>query len=195
MSTRNISDPSARSQRGFTLTELAIATAVLLVGVVAVLQLIPEAMRTNMRNRHDTSSSVMAQRLRELFTRQALSDNMVVDPTGLLPCNAGGNCRFGDPGQNDRVVGSRVRRVLTPSGRVQDVQIDFTENPVANYSFLYVDPNDPSRTTYEVRWAVITSVRNVGALSNVVVAKRVIVGARRLGDASQSVSFNTLVVR
>jgi prepilin-type N-terminal cleavage/methylation domain len=39
------------NERGFTLVELAIATVVLLVGVMAVLQLVPAAMESNRRNR------------------------------------------------------------------------------------------------------------------------------------------------
>ena len=42
-----------------------------LVGVVSVMQLVPEAMRTNLRNRYDTTSAVVAQRLRDLIARQA----------------------------------------------------------------------------------------------------------------------------
>jgi len=35
--------------------------------------------------------------------------------------------------------------------------IDFTQAQVANYSFNYVDPNDPFGLSYDVRWAVITT--------------------------------------
>lgn len=182
-------------QRGFTLVELAIATAVLLVGVMAVLQLVPAAMQSNLRNRQDTTSAVVSQRLRELFTRQPITDNMVVDPTGLLPCNNTGNCRFGDPTQNDLVVGAPVILVRSPNGTVTSARINFAAAPVAGYNFTYADPNDPQRAPYDVRWAVITSSRNVGKLTNVIVAKRIIVGARRQGSTRQSFSFNTLVSR
>lgn len=193
----SVTPETRKRESGFTLVELAIATAVLLFGVVAVVQLVPAAMQSNLRNRQDTTSAVAVQRLHELFSRQNLSDTIVVDPNGLLPCTAAGNCLFGDttPGQSDRLIGARVRAVRAPNGRVIDEQIDFSAAAVQGYNFIYVDPNDAQRAPFEVRWAVITNVRNVGNLANVVVSKRVIVGARRQGDRSQSVSFSTLLVR
>ena len=182
-------------ERGFTLIELAVATVVLLVGVVAVMQLVPEAMRTNLRNRQDTTSAVVAQRLRDLIARQALTDTQIVDPTRTFPCGTTAVCNFGNAAQNDVIVGAATTFFRTPNGRVADVRINFAGAAPAGYSFLYTDQNDPLRATYEVRWAVATSVRNVGKLTNQIVAKRVIIGVRRLGDPSQSVFFNTLVVR
>ena len=183
-------------EKGFTLVELIIATAVLLFGVVAVMDLVPRAMQTNLRNRYDTTSSVVVQRLQELFARQALNDDFVVDPTGLLQqCAVTGVCRFGDRNQSDRIIGARLREVRAPNGARQDVQIDFTAPAVQGYSATYLDPNDPTGMPYEVRWNVITVVRNVGALQNMVIGKRVIVGARRAGDRGQSVSFSTVISR
>lgn len=187
---------SQSKQRGFTLVELVVATAVLLFGVVAVIQLVPAAMQANLRNRYDSTSSVMAQRLEELFARQILTDPFVEDPTGVMPCSvAAQNCAFGDPAQNNLLVGSPVRAVLTANGRLADMQIDFGAAAVPRYNAVFIDPNDAARTAYEVRWAVITSVQTVGTQTNVVVAKRIIVGARRLGDQSTSVSFNMMLSR
>lgn len=186
-------------ENGFTLVELAVATVVLLVGVVAVMQLVPEAMRANLRNRQDTTGAVVAQRFRDLIARQPLTEDFIVDPMGQFPvCRpqlAGGNCRFGDPARSDVVVGAATRMFRTPNNRVADVMIDFTGGVENGYQFTFTDANDPLGAVYEVRWAVVTSVRNVGKLTNQIVAKRVIIGVRRQGDPSQSVYFNTLVVR
>jgi prepilin-type N-terminal cleavage/methylation domain-containing protein len=191
-----------QGQSGFTLIELAISTVVLLVGVVAVMQLVPEAMRANLRNRQDTTAAVVAQRFRDLMGRQGIKDTTIFDPTREFPCGAPSlagdpavTCNFGDETRSDQVVGATLRRVVTPSGRVADVQIDFT-GPVENgYRFLYTDADNPLRYRYEVRWAVVTSVRNVGNLANEIVSKRVVIGVRREGDPSQSVYFNTLLTR
>ena len=186
-------------QKGFTLIELAVATVVLLVGVVAVMQLVPEAMRANLRNRHDTTAAVVAQRFRDLIARQALTDDFIVDPMNQFPvCQpqlAGGNCRFGDPARSDIPVGATVRLFRTSTGRVMDAMVDFNAGVENGYQFTYRDPNDPLRANYEVRWTVITSVRNVGKLASQIVSKRVIIGVRRQGDPGQAVFFNTLVVR
>lgn len=185
-----------RGQRGFTLVELIVATAVLLFGVVAVIQLVPAAMQANLRNRYDSTSAVMAQRLEELFARQVLTDLFVEDPTGLVPCVAAAqNCAFGDPALNNQLVGSPLRQVRTQNNRLADMQINFDAAPVPRYNIVFRDPNDPSRVPYELRWAVITSVQTVGTQTNVVVAKRIIVGARRQGDRFTSVSFNLMLAR
>jgi len=52
------------------------------------------------------------------------------------------------------------------------VKVDFTAAAVTNYNFAYIEANDPAQPTYEVRWAVITTVSG-----GTVVSKRFIVGA------------------
>ena len=57
--------------------------------------------------------------------------------------------------------------------------IDFSQPPVPDYSFNYADQNDPFYITYDVRWAVVTTV----SASNAAVSKRFIVGVRQLGGS------------
>jgi hypothetical protein len=67
---------------------------------------------------------------------------------------------------------------MDPQGKT--VQIDFTANPVAGFSIpRYIDPNDPSGATFEVRWAVIPQVSG-----GKVISKRIIIGCRKT-NASQ----------
>jgi len=46
---------------------------------------------------------------------------------------------------------------------------------VDDYSFTYTDPNDPFGVTYDVRWAVVTTVQG-----STVTGRRFIVGVRQL---------------
>jgi Tfp pilus assembly protein PilV len=148
-------------QCGFTLTELTIATLVLMFGVVAVMQLVPAAMQANLRNRYDTTTVVLAQRELDQMITQPLSAANFTDADGRV-------IALGDATQPNVLVGSSVIVV----GNL--VRVDFTAAAVANYHFTAVDPNDASATPYEIRWAVITK-----AVAGNVVSKRYIVGAWR----------------
>lgn len=154
---------TARQQRGFTLIELAIATVVLLVGVIGVMQLVPSAMQTNLANRQNTSSVVTAQRLLDAMITQPLDAPTFnfVEPNGALiaviSMGNPANGVYGGPVQN---VNNRAR-------------INFNLPAVAGFNFQYSDPNDPQRATYEVRWAVV-----VDAPAGLVQSKRYIVGVR-----------------
>jgi len=133
------------------LVELAIATVVLLVGVVAVIQLVPNAIRLNLWNRYDSTSTVVAQRLLDQMLSQPMTTvqflNADVPPVQISLVGPGAP--------------------LVPN----TARIDFNQLPVAGYSYNYRDPNDPSGPLYEVRWAVIPTVAN-----GQVIAKRYIVG-------------------
>jgi type II secretory pathway pseudopilin PulG len=176
----------ASPERGFTLTEVLIATIVLMVGIVAVAQLVPASILSNSNNRNDSSATVFAQRQLNQFTSQPLTlTTPYVDGAGL-PCAAG--CNLGDPTQPGITVGSPV--VLDANNRPI---INFGATPVAGYSFTYLDVNDPSGTTYDVRWAVITSVSSGGAVSS----KRFILGAIKRGGNGiyLPVTLDTMVER
>jgi len=59
-------------QAGFSMVELLIAIVILLVGVVAVAQLVPTAIQSNTRNRYDSTGLILAQRQLDLMTTQDL---------------------------------------------------------------------------------------------------------------------------
>jgi prepilin-type N-terminal cleavage/methylation domain-containing protein len=160
-----------RTQAGFSMIELLVATVVLLFGVVAVMQLVPRAIQANLDNRMNTTSTVIAQRLMDLITNAGVGANTLVDPTGTFPCGALNVCNLG----GGAVVGDfTAGAALLPNGN-----IDFNAAPVAGFRLLFTDPNDPTGAPYDIRWAVITSVRNVGPISAIPVAKRYIIGVMR----------------
>src|ERR1700675_4106025 len=144
MSNRNAHNRKHRGQQGFTLIELMIAVLVLVVGVVSVAELVPAAIFLNSRNRSDSSSLVYAQREMDQFVNQAFNPAYTfTDQQGKI-LNLGGGAVF------NGVVGSPV---TTVGGHVA---VNFGGGQVAGYSYTYTDPTD-AFTTYDVRWAVIST--------------------------------------
>jgi hypothetical protein len=71
--------------------------------------------------------------------------------------------------------------------------IDFSSSPgLANWSFTYQDPNDPSGATYDIRWAVIVTGNGTNISS-----KRFLVGIRQVGGNGyfQPITLDTMVER
>ena len=152
-----------RNERGFTLLELGIATVVLMVGIVGVLQLVPASQTSTMNSRVDTTAMVFAQRELDQMVAQPLTSTTFTDSDGRaisLGSNTVGNTVFGGP--------------AVMSGTV--ATLNFTAAAVANYNFTFQDPNDPLGPSYRMRWAVITNLNGT-----TVVSKRFIVGCRRAG--------------
>jgi prepilin-type N-terminal cleavage/methylation domain-containing protein len=171
-------------ERGFTLVEMLIATVIVVVGLVAVAQLVPASMMMNANNRNDGAALVIAQRQMEALRAVPLTTTTFTDPSGLT-CPLG-PCSVGDPSQSG-AVGCQV--VLFNNSPI----IDFTSNTVpGGYGFQYTDPNDPSGATNDVRWAVVTVTNgNNGPVTG----KRIIVGTFRRGMKTPTypVSLDTMV--
>jgi len=178
---------ATKDQRGFTLTEMLIATVVVLVGLVAVAQLVPASVMINANNRSDGTALVFAQRQMEAMRAQPLTASTFSDPQGVYCYPAGQTCQLGDPTQPGAVVGSPVAVSITSNLPL----IDFTATPVAGYSFTYTDPNDPFGATYDVRWALVTAVNG----QNVVMGKRIILGVFRRGMQAPTlpITLDTMV--
>ena len=154
-----------RGEKGFSLLEMMFATIILLVGLVAIAQLVPASIFLNSQNRTDSSALVFAQRELDQFLDQPLSSPSFTDSELNI-------CYLGDPTQPNLLVGNAVVVINNQT------LIDFTAAPIANYSFTYADSTDPTRTTYDVRWAVIITG---GGSSTNVSSKRFIVGVRQQG--------------
>jgi prepilin-type N-terminal cleavage/methylation domain-containing protein len=88
-------------ERGFTLVEMLMATVIVLVGLVAVAQLVPASVMINANNRNDGTALVFAQRELEAMRSQPLSATAFNDPQGQY-------CQLGDPTLPGALVGSPV---------------------------------------------------------------------------------------
>jgi len=148
----------AESKRhaGFSVLEMIVASAILMVGIVSVVQLVPASLRNSVGNRMDTLATVIAQRELDQMLSQPLTADTFLDSDGqLVNLTSGG-------------------AAVVMSG--PSVLVDFSADPPASGFYIpaYVDANDPSRSAFELRWAVFPQVNNGS-----VVAKRIIIGCRR----------------
>jgi len=131
------------AQRGFSMIELLIASMVLLFGVAAVVQLVPNAMQANLRSRQDSTAVVMAERVLDQMISQPLNSTTFTNSDGQV-CSLGSAAAAGFVGH--AVINSANRAT-----------INFGVNAITpGYGYNWSDPNDPNRAVYEVRWAVMT---------------------------------------
>jgi prepilin-type N-terminal cleavage/methylation domain-containing protein len=150
-------------QRGFTLVEVLVATIVLMTGVVAVAQLVPVAVTANNVSRRDSTALVIAQRELAQMMEQPLSVFTFNDALGNA-CNLGTVAPGATVGSPVVVIANRPT-------------IDYSVAQVGGYSFTtQPDAQDPYRSQYDVRWAVITDGNGATASS-----RRIIISARLLG--------------
>jgi prepilin-type N-terminal cleavage/methylation domain-containing protein len=168
-------------ERGFSLLEMMFATIILLVGLVAVAQLVPASILLNFRNRNDSAAMVFAQRELDQMLDQPLSANSFTDAQGKV-CQLG-NSATPTPSNPNAFFGSPVVVINNLAF------IDFGASPVSNYSFTYTDPTDPSGTTFDVRWAVILTGDGAHVFN-----KRFILGVRQQGGNGyfQPITLDTI---
>lgn len=154
---RTIAEANGRqkSVRGFSLLEMLIAMAVLMVGIVSVVELVPASLQSNQNNRQDTTATVVAQRELDQILNQPIQNISFTDDDGRA-------INLGDPTQNNVLVGAPVI--------AGTANIDFTQSAVAGYNFTYLDPNNLAAAKYEVRWAVVTTANGGNPVS-----KRIII--------------------
>ena len=97
---RSLTKPRS-AQEGFSILEMLLATVILLVGLVAIAQLVPASILLNYRNRTDSSALVYAQRELDQFLAQPLTATSFTDADGNI-------CSLGDPTQPNQLVGTNV---------------------------------------------------------------------------------------
>lgn len=175
------------TERGFTLVEMLIAVVIVVVGLVAVAQLVPVSVQMNSNNRNDGTALVFAQQELETLREQPLTSLTFTDPAGVT-CPIGNTCNLGDPTQANLCVGNCPLAI----GGSGAPMINFSATTAAGYSFLYTDPNDPFSAPYDVRWAVYTAVNPI---SKVTTSRRIIVGVYRRGmkTVSLPITLDTMV--
>src|SRR5690349_19347608 len=137
--------PRRNPQGGFTLIELMIAMIVLMVGLLALIGLLAVAIRSNGRNKMDSTATMLAQTVLEQI------NSVMVSPGS-----------DGEPYLVDDVGTVHTIHIDTDAGaalRASDGNIDYTEtSPSSDYRMLYVfkatDPNSGAvmQSTYDVRW-------------------------------------------
>jgi Tfp pilus assembly protein PilV len=159
---------SIPAERGFTLIEALLATAVMVVGLVAVAQLVPISLSINSVNRTSSTALVIEQRVLEQMLDQPLTAATCTAPA--CPDALATTWNLGNPAAPGGLVGNAVTVVNNSPA------IDFSAGQVPGYSLSYVDPNDPYGATYDVRWAVVTYVNGTR-----VTGKRFLLGARQTG--------------
>ena len=168
-----------KGERGFSILEMMLATIILLVGLVAIAQLVPASILLNYRNRTDSAALVFAQRQLDQMLDQPMTVNFFTDALGNV-------CQLGDPAAPYTVQGSNVtsQTIIDFSGATPPAA------PTNGYGFTYLDPTDPSGIIYDVRWAVIIT-GNVGTAST----KRFILGVRQVGGTGyfQPITLDTMV--
>ena len=175
-------------ERGFSILEMMFATIILLVGLVAIAQLVPASILMNSRNRTDSSALVFAQRELDFIIDQPLLLTNFTDPLGVYCYPAGNTCNLGNPNPPNQPIPIQGSPVVVINNQTV---IDFS-NPagIANWSFTYPDPNDPNGAAYDVRWAVI-----VTGNGSTISSKRFILGIRQQGGNGyfQPITLDTLV--
>jgi prepilin-type N-terminal cleavage/methylation domain-containing protein len=170
-----------KRQSGFSLLEMLLATVILLVGLVAIAQLVPASMLLSFRNRTDSSALVYAQRELDQFVAQPLTVNSFIDADGNV-------CALGNPTQPN-ILQPDPTAILFFNGQAA---INFGEASTANYNFTYPANPQPGDTVYEVRWAVIVTGNGSNASM-----KRFILGVRQLGGSGyfQPITLDTMISR
>jgi hypothetical protein len=145
---------------------MLLASVIMMVGIISVVQLVPASLQLNSNNRLDTMATVIAQRELDQMVSQPLWQVSFQDTDGRSISLGGANSP-GAPFVTDP-------KTLAP-------QIDFGANPVAGFSIpAYVDINNPGGPAFDVRWAVIPQV-----VAGKTISRRIIIGCRQTNATYQ----------
>lgn len=156
-----------RQQCGFSILEMLLATVIMMVGIISVVQLVPASLQLNSNNRLDTMATVIAQRELDQMVSQPLWKTSFPDTDGRT-ISLGGPNSPGAPLVTDP-------KTLAP-------QINFGADPVDGFSIpAYVDINNPGGATFDVRWAVISLPKG----SPNPISRRIIIGCRQTNATFQ----------
>lgn len=178
MQARSHNERSSSAEAGFTLIELMVATVILIVGIVAVSQMIPVSVNSDLNNRSNSIALITAQRELEQMVKQVLTVQ------GGGSCSAlSGHYYFCDSDGNSIGLGltgstsspTQAGCPLDASGQ----QLDFSQpasSCTAGYTVTKQLPWNQLagiNQSVDLRWRVVTMMNN-----GTPVRKFIIVGAR-----------------
>lgn len=173
---------------GFSLLEMIIASAILLVGILSVVQLVPASLRSNLYNRMDTTAMTIAQHELDQMVNQLEPCPAQTPVQTSSLCLGLAASSFKDENGNTMSLGGNSG-AYGASVVMQGPQavIDFGAPLVVGYYLQnYQAANDPSGTTFELRWAVISAANSAGSP----VSKRIIIGCRQTNAAQPMLPVN-----
>ena len=171
-----------RAAAGFTMIELLIAIVILLVGVVAVAQLVPNAIRSDFRNRYDSTALILAQQQMGQMMEQNLTvggppaggtyNSQIFLPDGTTtPCNLGVAAPFFTAALGVPPPAPAASGAPLVAGTLR---IDWGVAQVAGYSNQY---RAPDGNPYETRWNITVFYGNINGRIRPV-GKRIIVSTQ-----------------
>jgi prepilin-type N-terminal cleavage/methylation domain-containing protein len=166
-------------QGGFSLLEMLLASAILLVGILSVVQLVPASLKSDLYNRMDTMATTVAQlELDQMVNQlQRCSPQTQILTQNVNACQGINTQQFTDNARNTVALGGATAGSYGAPIVMQDSNpvIDFSASTVSGYNIQsYQNQNDTTGSTFELRWAVIATANSSGGL----IAKRIIIGCR-----------------
>jgi len=170
-----------RAQSGFSLIELMIAILILFAGIVSVAQLVPTAMRSNFRNRNDSTALIVAQRELAQMAQQTMEVQNIGACATAAPASS---YYFCDQDGDTIALGSTGSTTPSSDGcpLLAGGALDFSTACPAGYSVKKTwvwNPVENINYEIELRWRIVT--RRSGTTP---VRKVIIIGARA-GTAAQ----------
>lgn len=178
---------------GFTLMEVLVSMTILLVGVAALVQLIPAALNYDLNNRSNSVALVVAQRELEQITQQSLTSSVATCPNANPATGSYSFCDTdGDPVSLG--VTSTGSSPLAKGCPLTNHVLDFSQATAACDAGYFLNKtiawNQISGVNQkvELRWRVITQFTN-GTPDK----KWIIIGARAAGGGAGSGVSTTLV--
>jgi Tfp pilus assembly protein PilV len=177
--------------------ELLIAIVMLMVGVVAVAQLVPAAMQTNLRNRYDSTGLILCQRQLELMLAADLDVNEAAvvghySFNATQPDGTAVTLRMGSSDMTNPTSTAGAAIAALPTGHLV---INWSGQASAAVPVGYRDNFlNAEGYQYETRWNVMTFFMNIGGRTQPV-GKRIIISTRGgpPGQAQPPTTIMTMV--
>jgi type II secretory pathway pseudopilin PulG len=186
-----------RTMPGFTVLEVLVATVILLVGIIGVSQMVPQALDYDMRNR-DTSSSIMAaQRELEQMIKLPIDVNQLATGTDYSFTDADGFATYLGALPNPATAAATAAPPppaqsgcpLTATGA-----IDFSQPCLAaGYTKVFSPPLGSPFENYDLRWNVITYYGNDNGTIKPILKRIAIAGRSTDGSLTIPATLNVMV--